>query len=198
MRFAKLIMLLAVAALTLMAMAASASATELTSPFGTKLGIGTTIKAESEGWVEFDGSINVTCQKSSIEGEVTSAGGASSTVRGNFTKLSFTECGNHTVTVVKGGSFEVHTEEANLNLRGRLTSSGAEITILTHSIFLGTRHCIITSGFSELGTITFGGTATIDVSSFGLFEVETDSLCGAFPDLTGNYKITSPDSLFVD
>lgn len=172
--------------------------TTVTSPKGTKLGTGTEIKAESEGAVEFAGTITFSCQKATMEGKISSAGGENATVSAELSKQTFTECGNHTVEVKKPGSLEVHSLE---NSDGTLTSTGAEITVLTHGIFLGTRHCIYTTEKTDLGTLTgsttTGNTATLDVGPVATSQSATDANCGS-AEWGGSYKVTTPDSLYVD
>lgn len=173
--------------------------TTVTSPKGTKLGTGTEIKAESEGAVEFAGTITFSCQKSTMEGKISNAGGEGATVSAELSKQTFTECGNHTVEVKKPGSLEIHSLE---NSNGTLTSTGAEITVLTHGIFLGTRHCIYTTSKTDLGTLTgsttTGATATFDVGPVTTGQSATDANCGSNAEWGGSYKVTTPDSLYVD
>jgi hypothetical protein len=173
--------------------------TTLTSPAGTTLGAGAKIKAESEGAIEFAGTVTFNCQKSALEGEVSSAGGKEATVTGSLSSLSFSECGNHTVSVLKPGSLEIHSLGSG---KGTLTSTGAEITVLTHGVFLGTRHCIYTTNKTDIGTITgssvTGATAALDIGPAQTPQVATDATCGENAEWGGSYKVTSPDYLDVD
>lgn len=215
MKYVKMLGLLAVAAAALMAFAGTASATELTNAQGDKLGVGTEIHAESEGATSLTGTITITCQKSTVEGEVTNAGGAGITVSGHVSTLTFTECGNHTVTVKNAGSLEIHTEfeetgdpktsheTAAATGNGTLTSTDAEVTVLLHSFLLGTVHCIYKTNETDIGTLTgsknvAGKTATLDINSVSIPRVTTDSACGNHSTWEGSYSVTNPDYLDVD
>jgi hypothetical protein len=156
-----------------------------------------TIKAESEGSISLTGSITVTCGKSTIEGAIESHG-AEVPAAGKLSSLSFSECGSHTVTVVKPGSVELHaTSEGN----GTLTSTGAELTVLMHHAFLGTVHCIYTTTGTQLGTVTGTPTtqdnATLDIGPVAIDRVTTSFGCGSHSTLEGSYKLTTPANLIV-
>jgi hypothetical protein len=200
MKYIKMLGLAAVAAAALMAFvgASTASATQLTGAGGAVLGVGTEIKAENEGKVVLDPPFGaIECSKSSVAGKVTNAGSSSTTVSGGIETLTFTEC-NATVTVLKKGTLEIHTQGASNNNNGTLTSNGAEVTVQ----FVGT-HCIFTTSNTDLGTVTGSGNtksnATLDISatiprtggSSGIF-------CGSTAAWTGAYKVTAPNPLFID
>ena len=139
MNHTKILGLAAIVAAALMALigAGSASATTLTAPDGTTLAAGSLITAEAEGTVTLHPPFgDITCEKSHVEGKTSNTGSTSETVKGNISTLSFTSC-NATVTVVKTGSLEIHTQETKANNNGTLTSSGTEVTVE----FIGT-HCI--------------------------------------------------------
>jgi hypothetical protein len=199
MRYLRMLGLVGLVVGAMLGLAGGASATELTSPAGTKLEAESELKAESEGAVEFAGSINFSCQKSAIEGKISNAGGKETTVSASLSKLSLTECGNHTVTVLNPGSLELH-DSGNGN--GTLTSTGAEITLLTHSVFLGTIHCVYVIEATDLGTLTgsstTGATATLDIGGISLERISTDVDCGSHSTFGGSYQFTSPDFLDVD
>jgi hypothetical protein len=199
MKYIKMLGLAAVAAAALMAFmgAGTASAAKLTSPAGTQLLAGTVIKAEAEGHVTLHPPIgSITCAKSSVEGKTTTAGGGNptTTVKGEITLLTFTEC-NATVTVLKKGTLEIHSLGGG---NGTLTSSGAEVTV-SFSGF----HCIFSTSNTDLGTVTGSGVtksnATLDISatiprtggSSGVF-------CGSTAAWTGAYKVTQPNPLVID
>jgi len=194
MKYVKMLGLLAVAAAALMAFAGSASASSLTSPTGTTLGKGTIIRASSTN-SSLTGTINISCKKSEVEGEVTNAGGAGVTVEGTVTKLTFEECDPHTVTVIKKGTLSLHVNETNM---GTLTSSGAEVTVLTHSVFLGTIHCIYKTNNTPIGTVTGGEPATLHATSQSLERISTDFGCGEHSTWNGDYTINSPNPLHLD
>lgn len=172
----------------------------LTSPGGTKLGAESEIKAESESAIEFGTATPVSCQKSTLEGKISNAGGESAKASVSLSSFTFSECGNNTVEVKRPGSLKIDGITSTNN--GTLTSTGTEITALTHSIFFGTRHCIYVTDGTHIGTITgskgTGGTATIDIGPAELLTLTTDEACGDNVEWGGSYKITSPDYLDVD
>jgi len=205
MKYAKMLGLLAVAAAALMAFAGSASATTLTitNPPGTKVvaPAHTPIVAHAVGETILDGTVNIKCKKSLVEGETENEGSSSTTVKGPLSKLTFEECGANTVTVVNKGSLEIHTDSATADGNGTLTSTGAEVTVLTHNI-LGTVHCIYITNETDVGTLDgstkTGGTATLTVDSVPIPRASTDFGCGSTSEWTAHYTITSPDWLDVD
>jgi hypothetical protein len=194
MKYAKMLGLLAVAAAALMAFAGSASATTLTDGSGGTLGVGTVIEAGNVGEAILDGTVNIKCKKSTVKGEVTNAGGASATVSGSVSPLTFSECGANTVTVSKGGTLEIHGQAGN---KGTLTSSGAEVTVLTHNI-LGTVHCIYTTEATDLGTVEGGTGATLKIDSVPINRASTDFGCGSTSEWTAHYTVSKPATLNID
>jgi len=199
MRRTKILGLSLITAAAMLALASSAwGGTTLTSPAGTELEAGTKLHASAEGLVALQGSLTVACSKSTIEGEVTNAGGLNATVKASVSSFTLEECGTNTVTVLKPGSLEIHgTGEGN----GTLTSTGAEITILTHGT-VGTIHCIYITNGTSIGTLTgsksTGGTARLDIAGATIPQESTDAGCGSHSELAGSYKFTSPDYLDVD
>jgi hypothetical protein len=181
--------------------ASSASATILTVPSGNNPGPGIVIKAQNVGETVLDGPVNVKCKKSNIEATVLNAGGPTETVVAPITSLTFTECGANTVNVVDFGSLEVHTDSATADGNGTLTSSGAEITVLTHNI-LGTVHCIYATESTDVGTLdgskNTGGKATLTVDSVPIPRVSTDFGCGSTSEWTAEYTVNTPEYLDVD
>lgn len=174
----------------------TSSATQLTGAEGSILGVGTVIHAENEANVILHPPIGeIVCSKSTVEGEVTNAGGTGTTVSGNiFAKgLTFGEC-NATVHVLKEGSLEIHAIGGN---NGTLTSSNAEVTVELSGF-----HCVFKTTNTDLGTVTgsatTGGAATLDIDAdiprtggrSGIF-------CGSEAEWTGSYKVTTPTPLFV-
>ena len=137
--------------------------------------------------------LNVTCTESTVEGETENEGSATETVKGPITVLTFNGC-NCTVNVLKRGSLEVHWIEGTHN--GTLKSSGAEVTVECSTIF-GKVHCIYTTNATDLGTLTGGKTATMDISSAGIPRVTTSALCDPTSNWDAKYNITTPDELYV-
>ena len=200
MKYAKLLGLLAVAAAALMAFAASASATTLTSPPGTTYtGV---IEAHAEDpdsngqkGVTLDGAANINCTHSQVAGTV-EAHGPSTTASGKLTTLTFEECNAH-VTVLKKGELIIHTDHVEGDGNGTLTSSGAEVTIQLTSPFVIS--CIYSTENTPIGTLTGSDAghptlhikATIKRTGHSIF-------CGAEAEWTGSYTVTKPTDLTVD
>ena len=165
MKYAKILGLLAVAAAAMMAFAASASATAVTSNGSVYTGV---IKATHEGThvTLHNAAAEIPCN-SSVEGSVESHG-SSSTAAGKITSLVFNNCtGGWTVTVNTPGTLEVHTtwtrtihepggqvtEHTNPNStnNGTLTSSGATVTATNHALGLTCRYA---TNATDIGTLT--------------------------------------------
>lgn len=202
MKYMKMFGWLVVVASVLMVFAGIASATELTSPKGTKLEKGAVIEAELEGAVQLDGTIDIQCQKAGGDGEVTNAGGPSDTVTGFAVFGTFSECGKDTVTVLETGTVEIHSLG---NGNGTLTSSDAEVTVQVHRTIFGfpiTTHCIYATNHTDIGVVTgtgtTGGKATHDIGSAPIPQIETDGACGESAILTGTLVVTAPEALYVD
>lgn len=205
MKYLKVLCLFTIVATAVMASIGSASAATLTSPAGNVLGPGTTLHAESEGTAVIDGTINISCHLT-FHAEISTAGGkhggTTTTVGGPVKSWNFFNCTNHTVTVTNNGSWEIHSLG---NGNGTLTSTGLTFTVLTHSVFLGTRHCFYATNNTHIGTITGTAnrpasttTATLDVDSAPLPQHATDSLCGNDAELTAGLEFKTPDDLYVD
>lgn len=192
MNYAKIIGLLAIAASALMAFNGTASATMTEAP-GDPVDIGDATHASSEGAISFTGTITITCQKSTVSGEVTKNEANSDEIA--LTSLTYEECGNHTVTVKKAGT---HTTHRWLCGCTRTTSHGTEVTMLLHSFLLGTVHCIYATNGTDMGEVTAGSPAKIDTSSVSIPRTATDGACGEHTTLEGTYKITTPSELLFD
>lgn len=193
----KMASLVVLAVAWLMAVAEGTQATPLTSPAGTHLEAGTEIHATNVGNVALDGTINLSCKKSTVKAK-TNASGESGPGIVPVTSLALEECGSNTATVLKPGTLELHATEGG---NGTITSTGAEITVLTHNI-LGTVHCIYYTEGTDLGTFTgsktTGATATWGIDAMPILRKETDYGCGSTSELTAHYTFTSPDYLDVD
>jgi hypothetical protein len=191
MKYAKMLGLLAVAAAAMMAFAATASATTVTAPAGTLYT--STIEASSEGATSLDGTVEVTCQKSTVKGSVASHG-AGVTAKGSISSLTFTECGDDVVQVKNAGSLEVHSIGGG---DGTLTSSGAEVTVEADTIF-GDVHCIYTTSNTHIGTVKDGTHATMTIDSAAIPRTGGSFLCGSSGEWTGAYTVTKPTGLTID
>jgi hypothetical protein len=190
MNHAKVLGLFALAVAALMALAGTASATVLTSPSGT---LYTGEIAATAGTTELHGSfVTVSCKKSSVSGSKVESHGAAVTAKGAISSLTFSEC-NFPVKVLKAGAIEIHEKQGSGNLDGTLTSSGAEITIET-----SIANCLFTTSNSDIGTLTGGTTATLDINSVGIPRTGHSVFCGSKGTWTGSYTVNTPDTLLVE
>jgi len=204
----KMLGLAAITAGALMAFvgASTASATELcstnTTPCsGTMYGAGTKIEMRLKGgtkWFLVAAFATVECSESTIKGETSSTGGASETVKGAITTLSFGTC-NCTVTVLQNGEFEIHTEQASSNGNGTLTLKNTRITITCAGV-----SCIF--GAAAAGTdlgLLGGGNPALLVTVREVPWIAGDSGAGVCTLFTGLgtwesvYEVTAPKPLFV-
>jgi hypothetical protein len=187
----KILGLLAVAAATLMAFAATASATTLTSPTGTSY---TGEIHATSGETTLHGVVTVTCNSSTVAASIQSHG-SSVTVSGAVTTLSFSDC-NQPLTVELNGSLIVHTDSQNSDGNATVTSNG--MTILIHTT-LGTT-CNYRTEETDIGTLTSshntGGHAILDVDAV-IFRHTGSIFCGSNAEWTGQYTITTPSTLYV-
>jgi hypothetical protein len=194
MKYAKMLGLLAVAAAALMAFAGFASASVVTSPAGTTYT--GELKAETENGHAILHSENaptaftVECG-GTVTGKVEKHG-SGVTPGGNISSLVFNNCTNGaTVVVNKAGSLEAHALGSG---NGTVTSTGAEITI--HVPVLNIK-CIYTTNSTDVGTLTGGTPATLDINSATIPRTGGSAFCGTGGFWTGNYKVTTPTSGFV-
>ena len=178
--------------------AGAASATELTctNPPGTKVMCTTTIHATTMTVVTLDlPTGNFQCH-STFHVLSQSTGGATSTPSGEDV-ISFTEC-PETVSVLRNGTLEIHTEGSTANHNGLVTTSGLEFTIEGFGF-----HCIFTTNSTTLGTLTgsstTGGKATLDISAtIPRTGGRSGGFCGSSAPMTGTYQIEAPEWLDVD
>ncbi|HEY6730860.1 MAG TPA: hypothetical protein VI039_07540 [Solirubrobacterales bacterium] len=197
MKYLKTLGLLILAAAALMAVAASASATQLTSPAGTVYT--GSVKAEnSTPIVLHTNLVSATCTKSVVEAKVEQHG-ASTTTTGQVTNFALTECSTVDVFVLKRGVLEFHTDTGAANGNGIATLTGVQITYQITSIF-GNIHCIM-EGSVTLGTVTGSintpGKTTAEVPAPTVPD-PTSVLCPSAVEWTGTYKFTNPHYLDVD
>jgi hypothetical protein len=183
--------LLLLAALALSS--STVSATVVTSPSGTQYS-GTLSAGLKTSWnlgSSFIGNVN--CNKSTFEGKVETQGSAA-TASGKISLLTFTEC-NGTVTVLKNGSFEIHTDSATADGNGIITLSGTEITVELAGL-----HCIFSTSNTTMGTVTGGTTATWDTEFFSVKRTggRSGSFCGTTAQINAEYVFTTPDTLLID
>jgi hypothetical protein len=216
MNYLRILGLMAVAAATLMAFAASASATTLTSPTGTTYT--GTFAAHSTNFTTHGSFVTVSCTESKLEGKVEQHG-AGKTVKGNLTKLTFSGC-NFPFTVNASGNLEFHAVSEITNVgtgkkeivtcntagqvecTGTVTSNQIKLTVAT-----SVGNCVFTTNATDLGTLTPTNdtlsTAVLDIGApegktGRIPRTEGNFLCGSSAQWTGSYSFTTPDSLYVD
>jgi hypothetical protein len=197
MKFVKIFALLAVSAAAMMAFAATASATTVTSPTGTKLANGSTIKATSEGHVTLhNGIANISCN-STVEGTITANGTTGAPASGPISSLIFgtkaTEgCTNDWVVhVTTPGTLSITHIAGTEN--GTLVSTGATVVTTRFGI-----ECKYQTNNTTIGTVTGGSPhATLDITA-AIPRHGGSFLCGgATANWTGAYTVTSPTNLFI-
>ena len=194
MRYIKMLGLLAIAAAALMAFAGVASATTVTSPSGT-LYTGA-IVAEGEGHTTLHAAngISVSCPGSVSGTSLTH--GSSVTAIGNIATLTFgtagAPCTNSDVVHVSAlGSLEIHGLGSG---NGTLTSTGTTVNVTDNTGV----DCGFLTKETDVGTLTGGSPATLDINSAKIPRHSGSILCGATGTWTGSYKVTTPASLFID
>ena len=198
MKYLKTLGLLAIAAAALMAFSAAASATTLTSPAETKVEVGAKLHGENEkGHVKLANPIaNIECS-STVEGEITNAGGPGTSVVGKITTLDFTGCTNSWhVTSLASGTLTLTWKANN---EGSLSSSGAKVDTTRLGVT-----CVYETNNTAIGTATdstaTSATATLHVNaSIPINGAESSGLCGTGnASWSGSYILTKPDPLFFD
>jgi hypothetical protein len=180
MKYVKMLGLLAVAAAAPMAFAGTTSAT-LTDGSG---GSPSTLHASSEGSVALTGTLSVTCEESTVGGTVTT--NDANEASGSIETLTFEKCDDDTVEVLAKGTLKVTDD--SIGNDGTLSSTGAEVTIVTHRPFVGTLHCIYKTSNTDLGTVNGGTPATINIPSISLERVSTSFGCGSHSTFEGSYS----------
>ncbi len=162
------------------------SGTTITSPTGTTAT--PTIKAESEGHVGIDHPLATIQCEWAFEGTVESHEGNAVIPLSSMTTSGCTDSWH--ATTVSAGKLEINSTSG---YNGTVRWSGATVELTR----LGTS-CRFKSENTDLGAITGGSPATIDLEG-QLLPDGGSPLCGeeAYP-LTGSLKVASPGSLFVD
>lgn len=203
MKYVKILGLLALAVTALMAFAATASATTLTTETDGTTPYSGTIHATA-GTLLMHGVATIECHESTIQGDVTDAGGPDEThtVKVSLTSLTYSNCtGDNHITVNKPGILEIHTDTQGVNDgNGTVTWSGAEITWQITSLGLS---CVFTTNATDFGTLTGSRRsghpeATLTVASAKIPRTGGSIFCGSSSTWTGEYTITTPGYLDVD
>jgi hypothetical protein len=182
----KLIAFIAIAVVGQVASAGTASATTVTSPSGTAYT--GEIKATA-GTIELHGSfVTVNCKNASVTVSKVESHGAGVTSKGAVTSGTASEC-NFPVKLLKGGSLEAHATSGG---NGTITSNGAEITIET-----SIANCIFTTSNTDVGLLTGGTTAKLDINSASIPRTGHSVFCGGSGTWTGSYTVNTPDTLLI-
>lgn len=182
--------------------ASPASATVLTDENGAQYGVGTAFDLLTEGPLVLESTIGKIECRSTLRGQITKAGNAAETVSGPIEnnlpeEPLFFECNANVVTPAKG-ILEIHTEEANPNNNGTLTSTGLEITTELNGF-----HCIYRTSSTDLGKLTgskvTGGKATVDIKAIlPRTGGRSGAFCGTTASLAGSYIVETPGRVDVD
>jgi hypothetical protein len=188
MKYMKSLALLVAAAAALMAFAGTASADSVTSPTGTTYT--STIQTAAEGHTVLDNPIAKIECASTTEGKV-EGHGAGKEVAGKFSSFTFSNCtdGWH-VTITLLGGWVIHWGSGYF---GIYRSTGLQIVATRFGV-----ECRYQTSNTNLGTVTGGSPATVDVSASIPFH-SGSAFCGSGATAwTGSYKVNTPSSLFVD
>jgi hypothetical protein len=193
MKYIKMLGIAAVAAMSLMAFAGSASATELFSG-ATTLKAPVAIKASLQtgataNLTDTAGNPIDTCSGSEVTGSTTATQAA--TLSGAAT-VAWSGCTQVTKTL-KGGTLTISHIAATTN--GTVTSDAAEVTISVFGV-----SCVYGTGAGkDLGTLVGSTTktATLNINVI-VNEVGSQFLCPDTAKWVANYQVTSPDPLHVE
>ena len=209
MKYVKMLGLAAVAAAALMAFvgAGTASASVVCSttvspcPAGQIWPTGTTVDFSTEnstgtgaGKATLEdpfGFVKNECE-STTHGTLTNGSKTATAKLGGIT-LSWTNC-THTTHTLATGTLEIHNIAGTSN--GTVTASGFVVTTVIIGPFSGSEvSCVYESGNGlDLGTLTEGNPATMDISTTVILAPEQDPECLENARWTGKYKVTTPSS----
>jgi hypothetical protein len=195
----KILGLLAATAAAMMAFAANASATTVTSNGASYTG---SFHASSEGHVDFHVAPSKILCPSTFTGTIETHS-AAGTAHGPVSSLSFFNCtGGWTVTVEKAGRLEFHTDPndpTGTSGNSTLTSSGATITAFNHPLGISCRYKTENTHIGTLrGSNTTGGHATLDIVASVPFHAGSP-FCGPGAAVwTGSYTFDAPSNLNID
>jgi hypothetical protein len=189
MKHLKILGLLAVAAAAMLAFAASASADYVTTTTGGSPQTPTIHAVNEGGHVVLANSIaNIECA-STTEGSVT-AHGNGIPVSGPLSSLSFTGCTNSWhVTVTANGSLSLAWTSGH---NGTAKSTGTKVTTTRLGVT-----CNYETNNTDIGTVTGGNPATLDISASIPIAAGSSGLCGSGnAKWSGSYVTTA--ALYVD
>lgn len=205
MKLMKMFGLVALAAVALMAFvgATSASATVLCKTALKEncaaakwdYNLGTMIKANVEAetevtFKELGGAVFNSCTAAEYEPETANTGGEGLTITGAVANWTFPTC-NLTTKVPEHGKFDVVWQSGTFN--GTLTGKEYRITM----VFAGNTCGYIRAGTENLGTLTGGMMATIDVHTKMERKEGPAIFCPKELVMDGAYTVTAPEPLYV-
>lgn len=174
----------AIAAAALMAWAGTASATTVTSSEGATPVI-TAVSTNSK----LHGSyITTECSQSHFKFAVEQHG-SGITAAGKVSSWFFTGC-NYPITVIYTGSLAVHATGGG---NGTLTWTGGEFLMHT-----SVGECRFTTSATDIGTVTGGSNANLDIGSASVPRTGGSFFCGSSLQWTGNYTFQTPSNLTLD
>ncbi len=194
MKYFRILGPLLVAVAAMMAFAASASADYVSTTTNGAAATPNVHAVNGGGHVTLktDSGIVISCS-STVEGEVDSHGSGIK-ASGAIDHLTFTSCTNfwHVTTITPGTlSVEHKASVGGREHDGTVFSSGAGV----HATRLGI-NCVFETKTTDIGTLTAGNTAILDVSANVLINPNLSSpVCGTTPIWEGQYVTTQ--ALFV-
>ncbi len=209
MKYVKMLGLAAVAAMALMAFlgASSASATQLdkvtsggakdTLAVGAELHI-TTAAGTTLNLTDTAGNPIDTCKESTVKGSISNAGGASATVSGGISALTWGGCTQTTATIAGAlGELEIHGITGTDN--GTVTGRGSKVTINVFGV-----SCVYGTGTgvgTDLGVLT-GTTSATSHATMAINAIINEQepkqfLCPDTGKWVGSYTVTTPTGLYV-
>lgn len=188
MKYAKMLGLMATAAVALMACVGTASADIFTSPPGAAYT--GNLKATSANLTWHNATGTIACH-SNLEGPITGHG-AGKHVTVTVTALNFNNCVGgtaHNATIL-GGTLTLDVTGTN---HGTLRSTGASFTTTMFGV-----ECGYTTNNTPIGTVTVVGEhAVLDIST-SLPRTHGSFFCGNTGNWTGTYTFTTPTKVHLD
>ena len=183
MKYLKMLGLFAVTAVAMMGFAGSASAT-VTAPTGTEY-TGLLI-ASAESSLELKAGLEVTCNKSTVEGEITS--NTTTHASGPLSTLAFSEC-NGTVHTLEVGSLTISGDT--------VTAIGSKVTVERFGITCTYGGGAGTDIGTATNTISNGkDTITLDINA-NLPKQAGGAFCSNIGVWTGKYHVTYPPESYL-
>jgi len=129
---------------------------------------------------------------STVQGNLTN-GSATATAKLSGIAMTWSNCNRHTTTI-RTGPLEIHNIAGTSN--GTVTASGFEITSVFPEVFGGGEvSCVFETGPAlDLGTLTEGNPATMDVSTTMTLGPGQPAECPSTAKWTAKYKVTAPSN----